>query len=442
MAEYLLTAELLLFAFGFKYIFTRDRLFGLFYLALIIYALPAQIGYLYFPEFSELIQAYFGEDVWFDATIIIMATLVLFLILFAFCREWLLKSIPFRVTASIHQKPRLRALVATAVVSVLTFYQISYLIINYDNISWATAQDEELTGSSVGYFIFIFIFKLTVAISIVLYVLVRQKIFALSRPFLRLLMATVLGLFIIISVRLGNRTDLLALTLGIAVFESSQIRFTPRIILKSLVAGAIVVTALSLVELGRYDTEKENSGLAAALIAKDYHAPAHMLFAAIAHDFIEPMEVVTSNTANALILLNYPYLQSTITDLFRPGIATRSAGYAFYVVTEGYAFMGMAGFLYNGLVLMLGMSLWKRIASTNLTRLNLFVLAIMGCMVVNLVRGQTSYFIKYLYTFVIPGIWLYNAMSGTRIRLRIHLNQRRLPNTPHAASRALQIKTL
>jgi hypothetical protein len=66
---------------------------------------------------------------------------------------------------------------------------------------------------------------------------------------------------------------------------------------------------------------------------------------------------------------------------------------------------------------MLGLSFWRKLARTNSTPFNLFLLAIMGCMVVNLVRGQTSYFIKYLYMFVLPGVLLYCALAGVKLRL-------------------------
>jgi hypothetical protein len=125
-----------------------------------------------------------------------------------------------------------------------------------------------------------------------------------------------------------------------------------------------------------------------------------------------------------LILFSHPYLQSTITELFNPGVASRSAGYAFFVFTEGYLFLGLAGFLYNGVVLMLGWALWRKLARTSSREFNLFLLALMGCMIVNLVRGQTSYFIKYLYTFVLPGALLYAALAGCALRLEFGFKRR------------------
>jgi len=72
MAEYLLAAEMLLIVLGTRYLFARDRLTGLYFIFLGIYAVPAQVGYFFLPELSELIQAYFGEQVWTPATLLII----------------------------------------------------------------------------------------------------------------------------------------------------------------------------------------------------------------------------------------------------------------------------------------------------------------------------------------------------------------------------------
>lgn len=136
----------------------------------------------------------------------------------------------------------------------------------------------------------------------------------------------------------------------------------------------------------------------------DYYAPAHMLFAAIAYDFVRPMEVIKSNSANAFILLNYPYLHETVTDLFRLNVANRAQGYAFYIFTEGWMAFGKLGFIYNWIIPTAGLMLWRNIARTNNPLINNVIIAVMACMMINLVRSQSSFFIKYIYTFAVPAL--------------------------------------
>ena len=46
-----------------------------------------------------------------------------------------------------------------------------------------------------------------------------------------------------------------------------------------------------------------------------------------------------------------------ITELIAPGVANRSQGFAFYLFTEGYVFMGFFGFIYkNAVLILLGFS--------------------------------------------------------------------------------------
>jgi hypothetical protein len=144
-----------------------------------------------------------------------------------------------------------------------------------------------------------------------------------------------------------------------------------------------------------------------------------MLFAAVAYNYVKPTEVILSNTANSMFKMNYPYLQMPITDMFAPGIATRSQGFGFYTFTEGYVFAGFYGFLYNGIVLGMLMTFWRSLAMTNSKKFNYFLLAIMGSMLINVIRGQSSYFIKYLYTFVLPSSLFYLALTKQQLSLRI-----------------------
>lgn len=418
MAEFILALEVCVFAFGFRYIFTRDRLIGVYFFFLFLYALPAQIGYFYFSEVSVLIQAYFEEAVWYPASMLILLSATAFLFFFAFARMRISKAIPLCLEICARRHPRRAALIGTATVLAALAYQVIYLALNFSDLNWFAAADEDFLSARPGFKVFIGIFKLSVAAVLVMYVIVRQKRGVLGQTHAKLLLLAWVATWIFTSFVLGNRTDLLAAGLGIAIFESLSAHFNWRVILRGLLWASALVAALLLIEATRYGDEVKEADLSAAILAKDYYAPAHMLYAAIAYNFVQPLEVMASNTSNALVMLNYPYLQGTVTDLFRPDVATRSAGYAFYIFTEGYLFAGLMGFLYNGLVPLAGLLLWKKLANTRDPQLNALLIGLMGCMVVNLVRSQSSYFIKYLYTFVLPGLLMYTSLTGQRFALR------------------------
>lgn len=431
MSEYLLIFEILLVLLGTRYLFIRDRLAGLYFLFLGVYAIPAQIGYLYLPELSELIQAYFGESVWTPATTLIITSLIAFLIFFRLSRDAILTAIPVFVNVKLSARPKLGAFAGLTIAACLLSYEATYLLFNSADISWQTAQDDDITGNNLGYFLFIFFFKQTVAICLTLYSIHRQNPPHIPRSIVRILLIGSFTLFLITAAKLGNRTDLVALTLGIIAYETANSRIDAKFMIRCAIALLFVLLLLLAVEVGRTQNEQEATGLTVALLTKDYYAPAHMLFAAMSFDFIQPLEVIKSNTANALIKLDVPYLQATITELFRPDVATRSAGYAFYVFTEGYMFMGQLGFIYNATIPALGLIFWRKIASSNSRNFNLFMLALLGSMIVNVVRGQTSYFLKYLYTFALPGTLLYCSIMGQKISLKI-TNRRMQPSNASA----------
>ena len=96
------------------------------------------------------------------------------------------------------------------------------------------------------------IFKLMVGINVVLYALVRSGDSIFSRWLTNSVFYLFLVLFVFLSFRLGNRTDLLAFFLGVAVFESYKIKFNAKVIAKALMVCAFCFVVLSVLEAFRY----------------------------------------------------------------------------------------------------------------------------------------------------------------------------------------------
>jgi hypothetical protein len=225
------------------------------------------------------------------------------------------------------------------------------------------------------------------------------------------------ALFIGIAQKVGSRQDVLALALGIAVFEYQMGAQWAR--LTRLAAGLLaVLVALYFMEVGRSEGLLDDQTAIELILYKDYYMPSHILLASMAFDFVDPMEVLRSNFFNALVQFDYPFLQMTVGDMFSPVASTRSASFAFYIFSEGYIAAGWAGFLYNGLVVGGGTLLWRRLASSANAGYGLFVLALVSTQAANIVRSQSSYFIKDIYMMFLPPAALFFLATGLRPAFR------------------------
>lgn len=402
----IIIAYIAFFLFTFPRAISIDRLFGIYYSALFVYSLFALFGYLFLPGLSESIDAYFGDDVGYEAAYFCFASLAGFFFLnYALLRK---RRVTRVVNVSISPSITPIGLVALGVVTIAF---TTMMVQNFEQLSWYLYEYSGGTGSGVQ--IFLALYKISVGILVVCYCIIRSNIVS-GRVFLALSLLYFL-VFAIASIRLGNRTDPAAFMLGVTVFELGRRKISFQTLFWTGAAGITAVIALSLIEHFRYAGGGGERELLARIVQNDYYAPAHMLFAAIAYDFVHPLEVIRSNSANALVLMKYPYLQETITHLFRPNLATRTEGYAFYIFTEGWMAFGRIGFIYNWIIPTAGLILWRNIARTNNLFINNVIMSVMACMMINLVRGQSSYFIKYLYMFVAPTLLFLALLVAFRL---------------------------
>lgn len=391
----------------------RNRLFGLYYSILYIYSAFSVAGYLYIPGLSESIFAYFGNDVGRESLIFIFASMALF---------WAANMLIYRRGGSARAiiyawHPPTVSTFGTIFFAALVLTFCGLLAANFADLSWYIFEDSG--GLPLKTALFIALYKMTVGILITGYLAVRSKEIVTGRIF-GLLYGVLVLAFLVASARLGNRTDPTAFLLGVLLLEALSRELRLRTIAWGAFVALFAVFAISAIEIFRY-REGDGSGglpLIERIVRNDYYAPAHMLFATVAFDFVDPMVVIRSNSANALILFGQPYLQQIVTELFRSDIATRSAGYAFYIFTEGWMFAGPWGVLYNALIPSAGLWLWNKLSSTDDRFTNLLAQMLVASMLINVTRGQSSYFIKYLYTFILPNVGIAMLIVGLRFRLR------------------------
>ncbi len=403
------------FAFTMPVLFFRNRLAGTIYSVLFLYSIFAIVGYLYFPGMSESILAYFGDQAGYvGASFIFLSMVAFFTINLFLYRPRPAGAPPERGLAISFDRNN-----EVSAFSILLVYGLAaafafFLFLTFEDLSWSEAQQDDISLRVV---IFIAAFKLSVGILCFLYICIMSKVpknYAVFIPAFLFYLVT----FLVASVKLGNRTDPAALIVGILFFESSRRTLDAKTILRSLLLVLIGIIGLSVIEFFRYDTEGSIASLTDKIIQNDYFAPAHMLFASIAYDFVDLNEVIASNFNNALILQDYPYLQQSVTDLFNLGVATRSAGYAFYIFSEGYIAFGFLGFLYNATVTSSFLRLWNSFAFSDSKFFNTLILSILATMSINVCRSQSSQYIKILYTYFIPVMIFIVIILGVRVGLQ------------------------
>ena len=191
------------------------------------------------------------------------------------------------------------------------------------------------------------------------------------------------------------------------------IKFKRRKIYIFCLSGILVFSALTTLRAIRdvgedvnfssfagYDSSESkfsNQDLSAVILLQDYYLPSHTLFISMEYDIVDPLEVVKSNVANSLVLLDYPFLTNTILDRGLGIENERGVGWGFHFFVEGYNAMGILGVFYNALLWNLGMVLWIRLTQSNNMRLNQVMLAMAALVIVLITRGQFAAFIKFYW---------------------------------------------
>ncbi len=406
----------IIYVFGLRSLLRRDMLFGGAYFYLYIYAIFALIGYIYRPEVSGAILAYFGPEIVPGAIAFIAAS-------FAALYFGLRVVAPSLVEAGRMLEVarfRFNYLTPTAVASLGVSAILSLGLAKYwEEISYAKINDIDFAGSlGVAFALWFTLFKLSTMFLLVLYATWRYRLWGgqAERNLLLVFILVVALPFFAISAKVSNRLDLVSLFNGLVFVEIIRARRRGRSIAYALTTvfflAAIVLLYAMYLKRSRGTDADLNFDWLGSLVFQDYFAPAHMLFAAMKYHIVQPLLVMASNSTNIVPKLGLPYLQANVTDYFNPGVTTRISSYAFYVFSEGYMFCGAAGFIYNAVIVTLGLSLWRGLANTRSQQFNELVLPLFAVDLANLARGQSAYFIKDIYFHFVPGLIMVFLVTG------------------------------
>lgn len=396
-----------------------DLVFAGLYAMLFVYTVFSQIAYLIYPE-DVVIQApglYAGEAA-FHGYLAFVAG--------AFLLTWLLRltlhRIPVLISAGARQgRPR-----QLTVAIVLGIHTMS-LVVTYVLIAPALSYDNQAPLKSNP--VLAILYTLLPTVLLLLLALIRAD----KRPMWRVLFALDAILLLLFSVRAGDRLDLVSFMSASVYFAvaRSGSGTTKNRVWRLLAAGVIIALTLAIasgIRAARADNPNGRSFLGKpaqfaaqpiqglnpkGLVLQDYFVPSLGLVYSMHRSFVIPREVLTSNVVNAGILISTPSLGEILS---RSADPSGKQGYAYYLFAEGYNVAGYAGIVYDALVVNLGLLLWeafyRRSPSAAYRRL-MEAVAFLG--IIGVVRGQSSVFVSFAYTALLPAAVLFLLATGQRI---------------------------
>lgn len=399
-----------------------DVLVGGVYFFLFIYSIFAMIGYCFYPELSILVKAYFGKEYFYQFYIFNFLSFICFYLLFIFVNKYGFRFSKLKV---VKYKGNIFSFYLLTFLLLFYGYNYFYIIANYSMISYGNASNPDfLDSQDIFYKIYAISFKSLTPLALIFYLQFRLKLFfngvsILNKSHLRLLFIFSIVTLFFFSYKMGSRTDIVAFIIGAFIFEFNM-GLDFKKILRIVSISFVILSLLLILEEIRLEgnVEEKDLTLFQTIIFKDYYVPAHMLFTIMHYNYIDPLFVLKSNICNSLVGLNVDYLQMPITELINPGIANRSQGYAFYLFSEGFLFMGFFGFIYNALMLFTGLKIWKILYNSNNHYFNLIIYSLLTTQIANLSRGQSSYFLKDILVFIIPMLFIIFISSGLTFSLK------------------------
>ena len=419
-------------------IWRRDIFFAIFFSMLVLYSIVSMWGYLLYPDISQaVLNMYFEVPALVYASTFTMLSLLSLYLGYSYIYKPITQPIRFHLRES-KALPGFFLIIAILFVFIIGCGYFYYA----DVLSYSNASDEEfLLSAGLNYKLFWQIYKFSPFILLTFYALIRSQAFKtpLDRIVLLVVSYIYFALFLLITSAVGSRTDPLALALGFLAYEyyfrrylasrvavsngRRLVNFRRKFTLMAIGFAGVTLVLLTVLEIsrggrgiGRDDIEA--STMVQAFLLKDYYWPFHVLIGAIHHNYIDPVSVIASNVGNSLMFIGVEYLQYFIVEQWAPASVTRTASPAMYAFTEGFVMLGWLGFIYNGIIWALGISLWRLFSRSSDERCNALAFAITVAVAVTVARTQSSYFIKDIYLWFLPTFALYAIATGIRLKCR------------------------
>lgn len=424
---------ILIFSISFFLIYKKDIIFSMVMVWMFAYCIFTIIGYLYFPRRLILHSGgqYYGMEEFYSYYLYILG----FFIMVGLFYILINKIGVLFVIKSIEEEMKFSVFIYYFIVIAYLFSISFYLLKDYDALSYVN--QAILKSNKIWFYAYtisgIFIVSLIDGV-------INMKKFKL-RVFNTILLTGIVILTVWTSLKAGQRIELLMiLNAVIAYFISSQkynseknsvknlkptkIKFILVIVIFAMISQIIRSTRGEISKIWDLDFEMLLFNLFSIenLVFQDWLSPSLSLLSVIHYQLIVPLDVIKSNTLNifSFIIGGYPSLGSTLSREIDPGGIT---GYGYYFLTEGYQLTGEIGFILSSFLLVFYYKFYQVFfISKNDIKYNNYMYGIIALFIIDLVRGQSLFFIKGILFYIIPAIILYFLQYGKLPRLYIKRN--------------------
>lgn len=409
----LVIINVVFFGVSFVSLLKKNRIIAFFYFCLYIFAFPLLLVYGSFREILISIKyvSYwklpFDMKTWYKYYFHVFLSMWLLYVMFRFYLNRNKK----KIKEILNYKYYLGLLGKIFLTSY--FIVELYLIFRYNKyINYYTRNQEKFNLENPAFGILSLLINYSIIV-IILLKSIEKKLEKKEMKFVSFLKILYLILFFYFSLKSGDKSNLFSLLLVYLVMSMKNIKINMKKTFKiGIGIFAIYIFVLYVGEKTRIATSEYSSIFLKFFFNKALCATAIPLLAVIKFNYINPLEVITSNILKSIIFIPYHYLYMTIGPMFSYGIFDNSHSFGWTPITEGYMFAGIFGFIYNGLVFGYLTILWdKLINKSNDEVLNTFLMGVCVNIILPVTRGSGSvWYIRYLYLNLLPAYILYKII--------------------------------
>jgi hypothetical protein len=307
-----------------------------------------------------------------------------------------------------------------------------FLLLNYNNLSYQT--QEVMKNNKLWFYLFSACGIVLLSLANKIY---TEPLDVVKKSFYMLITLFIFVVFFITCIKSGQRGEFLTFILALIGWYTylSQSGNKKTAFKRNLLVLGAIVLAIAFLQSLRLARGMENTPQAfmslikmpstflalfslKALIFQDWLNPSLTLMTSIKYNIVFPVTVILSNLLDAIPFIMHRSLGEILSRFVDP---YGSTGYGYYILTEGYNLMGFAGFVYSAFIFVLGWRFWEFFFAH--TRDKVFNAYMNGCLyfcVIHTVRSQSVMFLKGLYIFLIPAIFLFLLSMDNR---KIYLNR-------------------
>jgi hypothetical protein len=432
----------LFFLLTYVFIFNRDKIMSMLYLALFLYSFFPLIARYYYPDKISIyshVSIKTIDTLYISTAYIILFFLILFTMYFIFFQSASKKHIASNQVSDERQKDLLfgfiiirrtnsyHDLLYLIILSTVSSLLLIKLLINFNNISYfnqSIVKSDKIWSFSLEFAVIL------VVIGYFAFKTRKNQIVRFMLLFINLFLTAVLLLTLF---KMGNRGILIPYILGIIYIylESRSFKINLRFghISKwfKIIFLLLIVISFSQFIRGNRGGEINTINFSVYtifdffkleyLLFQDYTIPGNSLFFAIDNKVIDPLYVIVSNFNNGIFFLSYETVAEYISHLVAP---TEWFGIGGYILTESFLLFGYLGVFFMPLfILVIYLFFYRKFLNVKDNNLKLFLgFLFVSLLTLTLVRGQSYLLFKSIYMYFAPALVFFSWICGYKISIK------------------------